>query len=475
MILQSPEKRIKRHHHESGDGTKNTILTVNFPDDLLEQIISFTPIKRAVNLSLLSTRFKNSWRYSRNLCFDQEFARGHDERARIEMINHILNLHLGNKIQEFSLYIDLTDSEGLFEDLIKKVTTKHVEELDLDFSKGRFPIFKLHYDLLDVESIRALRLTCCSLDFPPRFKGLCFLKTLILQGIATGLIKFIKTLFSNCLLIERLELVHCEWVSALVVEALKLKNFKVSHVRNCFNLASISIDALNLHSFHYHGEVSKVKFHSKMALLNDVILNFTHTRSFSRLREIKDLMNSLASVSVLTVSGAFLEELSLKFVNEELKELPFSLWHLKELQLWIGTSFINLFDIASFLKNCPCLESLFIDMGGFSFEHSTYWECHAKQKFEQCEPSFQALKFIKLKGLKCEKLVFMMLKFFLRKARFLETLVLVSAKKSDRNYFDNLCMSGPSFLPASSLARIEVYSHSDDKSCMRPTHTKDCS
>lgn len=49
------------------------------------------------------------------------------------------------------------------------------------------------------------------------------------------------------------------------------------------------------------------------------------------------------------------------------RDIKFCFWNLKEFQLFMeGTSYCNLFDIASFLKNCPSLENLFIDVSIFN-------------------------------------------------------------------------------------------------------------
>ena len=60
---------------------------------------------------------------------------------------------------------------------------------------------------------------------------------------------------------------------------------------------------------------------------------------------------------------------------------------------------------------------------------------HAKEKFEQCNPSLERLKIIEVKGFKFQRLEIEMVKFFLEKARFLETLALVSSKKRYPKFF----------------------------------------
>lgn len=52
-----------------------------------------------------------------------------------------------------------------------------------------------------------------------------------------------------------------------------------------------------------------------------------------------------------------------KLVNGKMREMQFFFWNLKEFHLLMeGATYCNPFDIVSFLKNCPCLEKIFIDV-----------------------------------------------------------------------------------------------------------------
>uniref|UniRef100_A0A5B7BFQ6 Uncharacterized protein n=1 Tax=Davidia involucrata TaxID=16924 RepID=A0A5B7BFQ6_DAVIN len=478
MLQTVPDKRIKRSSDDRNSGTVNNTTTninavsVNLADDVLENIFSFLPIKQAVKFALLSTRFKNSWLFSRNLYFDKDFARGRPRGEIMKTVNRVFNLHSGSKIQRFRLYFDPTNVESLVECWIKKVTIKVVEELDLDFTQGK-EAFKLSSELLDVESIRVLRLALCELDLPPKLKGLRFLKTLALRkvDVMPGLI---KTVFSNCVLLEILELVKCSKIFDLKIVAQNLKKFKVLIVGNCFDILHINIDAPTLCTLHYRGDVCIINFSSKMRKLNDVILNFAPAKGFPQLSQIAELMMGLSYVNVLTVSNTFLEGLSSKFVNGKLREPQFYLWNLKELHLFIeGFSYINPYDIASFLKNCPNLERIFLDLGEFSFECGYYWELHGKENFEHCNPPFQRLKFIKVKGFKFQKLELEMVKFFLNKAMLLESLALVTSRNNHPNsqnasIYDRIFLSWR----ASPNAKIDIYEYLNDRSSIHPKHSK---
>ncbi|XP_057497483.1 putative FBD-associated F-box protein At1g61330 [Actinidia eriantha] len=415
MMLEKSKKRVKR----------GTTFTVNLHEDVLENIISFFPIKDATRCGQLSTRFKNAWRLCRNLVFDLDFARGLTKGNQIKVINRVFNQHLGPKIDIFHLCFDPTGVEALVEYWLKRVTLKGVEELDLDFTRGDVP-FKLPSHLFEGESIRSLKLTHCRLNLSTQLQGLSFLKTLVLRRVNIKSIQ-IATIFANCFLLEGIELLRCFGTLHLEIFARRLKKYKQLVVRDC-DITSIAIDAPTLSTLSFCGKACHFGFYSPMLKLDEVVLNFTPTRSgFPRFCLVKSLMISISTVNILKVSSAFLEKLSPKLTNGTFVEGHFFLRNLKEFHLISeGMSYINPYDIVSLLKNCLNVERVFLDvsmLGEFPFENGLYWKMHGKPKLEKCNPTFPSLKKIMVKGFKFEMVELEMLKFFLNKAKFLESVI----------------------------------------------------
>lgn len=280
--------------------------------ELIEKVISFLPIKRTVQLGLLATRFRYSWCQSRNFSFDMDFARGRNKDDLIRIINQAFESHLGPKIQRLSLYIDPTGFQDLLNSWIRKATDKGLEDLDLDFSETEFPCI-IDFSLLDIKTLRTLRLINCTIDVPPELEGLRFLKSLCLHKVNVDEFLLIRKLFSNCLLLERLKLVSCSvycnnvLAQNLNVIAPNLKNFKVLIVEHCHGLSSINIDARTLCSLHCHGEFCNISLNSTLPQLEDVILDYAPTQGFQNVTQVKKLVTDLTSVNVLTVTSTFLE------------------------------------------------------------------------------------------------------------------------------------------------------------------------
>ncbi|KAL3820561.1 hypothetical protein ACJIZ3_006466 [Penstemon smallii] len=206
--------------------------------------------------------------------------------------------------------------------------------------------------------------------------------------------------------------------------------------------------------------------------MDDVVLDIVPPRGFQLFRHKANMMNNiLVNVSVLTVTSTFLEGLCARFDDNEYKYMKFWLSRLREFQLIVSAeSFLKPFDVVQFLRKCPFVESVFIDLGLNSFQTSLYWVFHGRQFIEDCPYLFPYIKSVKIKGFIWNELPLAMARFFLRQAIALEWLVLVKAK----NYVDS-----PTFTPSSiksqiiTDAEVEIHEYMGDKSHIIPTHLID--
>ncbi|XVF25903.1 hypothetical protein REPUB_Repub13aG0254200 [Reevesia pubescens] len=185
--LANPRKKTKTEnlgghgvrHHPSNVNSRNAVNFVNqpvfdFPDDVITNILSFLPIKQAVQASSVSERFNQSWFFSRKLCFDKDFAKRHSQKDFMDIINHVLDLHVG----------------------LAKVT------------------YKITSDFADVKTVKILKLCRIDLDLLPTFQGLESLRTLVLRRIDIKS-ESIETMVIKCLSLETLELVKCRKIGNL--------------------------------------------------------------------------------------------------------------------------------------------------------------------------------------------------------------------------------------------------------------------
>ncbi|XP_011043339.1 PREDICTED: putative FBD-associated F-box protein At1g61330 [Populus euphratica] len=482
-FLQISRKRLKRqchssYHHLDHANTSFTHVdhSVDLPDDVLDMIFSFLPIKKAMQIGILSTRFKNSWNFNRRLDFDNDFSRGRSPDDFKSIVNKVFDRHAGSRILSFRLCFDPNKEELLVEKWIRKSIEKGVEELNLELYQsgnvleGRWP-FKLNSDVYEAKSLKILKLSLCQLDLPPKLKGLHVLNTLVLRKIIITP-TLIDNLFQNCFFLEILDLAHCHGIFHLKIFA--QKTFKVLKVGDCQEILRIYIDAPNLRSFHYCGHVCFIKFNI-VPQLKDVMLSFRPSKGFTETFRVRNLVYDLHPIQVLTTTSTFLEGLSPKFIGGKLREMQFFFGNLKEFHLIMeGAIYCNPHDIISFLKHCPSLEKIFIDLKDFCFVRGPYWELHNRQSFQKYSASFDCLKFIKLPGFKFQKDELMLVKFFLERAIFLEKLVLVTPKSRHARVPKPNLHAYYQYLQswkASPGAQIAVFEHLNDTSVC-PMHSK---
>jgi hypothetical protein len=302
-LSQPPQKRTKRSHdHHHLGHVVGANYNINLPDDILDRIFSFLPVKKAVQVGVLSTRFRNTWVFNRNLFFDRDFSGSRSEF--FEIIKRVFNSHVGSTIKSLRLSFDPSGAESVIERCIEISIEKGVEEIDLDFYQSWKP-FKLSSQYIDVESIKILKLIFCEVDIPPNLQGLRFLHTLELRKVDLTT-KAMETLFRHCLLLESLELWQCNEIRRLNVFGRNLKRFKVLKLGHCTDIMKIYVEAPTLHSIYYTGTVVSFEF-AEVLQLDEVLLNFIPSKSFTQACAIETMVSGLSHVSVLTTTSVFLE------------------------------------------------------------------------------------------------------------------------------------------------------------------------
>ncbi|GFQ01812.1 putative fbd-associated F-box protein at1g61330 [Phtheirospermum japonicum] len=414
-------------------------------DDVVETIFSYLPIKKLFALAVLSRRYRFSWRCCRNLSFDKNFAKNLSRDEFKIIVDNFFRHRLNSSADRFCLYFDVTDETNIVVNWIQQAICLGIKELELDFTLSKTK-FMLSYNLINVASIEIMKLVNCEIDdLPLDPNGLCNLRVLTFENVRANPM-VIQAILINCLALKTLQFIRCGSNRDLNICAQNLKRFETLVVKDCHGVESITIDAPTLSSFHYHGKICQFNFQSDLSLLNDVILDIAHPRGFQRIPRIKDVAISLAFVKTLTISSIFLELV----VTAE--------------------SYLNPSDVAIFLKKCPYVERVFIDLAPNAFGHSLYWEFQGRNYLSECITIFPFLSSVKLKGFTMKELPMMMGKFFLRNAIHLQHLVLVKAKNfNSSDIFTPDCLRWG----ISSSANIEIYDYRRDTSIITPEHLKD--
>lgn len=215
----------------------------NLPGHVVEQILSFLPIKEAVRTSVLSTK----WRYKSamlpHLVFDNHCVSAHSLVSFVNIVDHVLLLHIG-PVHKFKLsnrdFLATSDIDRW----ILHLSRCSIKEFILEIWKGNR--YKLPSCLFSCQDMIHLELFNCLIRPPSTFKGFKCLKSLDLQHVTLD-----QNVFDNmivcCPLLEKLTVMNFDGFTHLNIDAPNLQFFDVGGVfegvilKNTLNLAVISI------------------------------------------------------------------------------------------------------------------------------------------------------------------------------------------------------------------------------------------
>ncbi|GFQ01810.1 putative fbd-associated F-box protein at1g61330 [Phtheirospermum japonicum] len=274
-------------------------------DDVIEMIVSRLPVKKVFGLAILSSRFKYSWKFCRNLSFDRDFARNLSQNQFKNLVNTFFHFYLGMSADRFHLYFNDTGEINLVSNWIDRAVKLGIKVIELDFTPSDTK-FLLNHELVDAENIKIMKLVNCELNFPLSSNGLSHLRELTFQSVRVGPM-VINAIFNNCLALTTLQLINCNFIFDLRIVTPKLKQFEKLVVKDCIDVLSIGMNAPTLRALHYHGKVCKFEFGCELFRLSDVIFDVAHPRGFHIFPHRKDIVNYFAYVETLTITSIFLE------------------------------------------------------------------------------------------------------------------------------------------------------------------------
>jgi hypothetical protein len=123
------------------DNSKNQLLeekktksdsSHNLPEDIVQIIFTLLPIKDAiVTASIVSPRYKSSWRHNRKFLFGRDFYLQYKLLGMASIVDHLFHCHEGNEIKTFQLHIDPIGIEALINRWLQICTQKDLEHLEL--------------------------------------------------------------------------------------------------------------------------------------------------------------------------------------------------------------------------------------------------------------------------------------------------------------------------------------------------------
>lgn len=194
----------------------------NIPDEIIEIILAFMPLRDAVKTSVLSTEWRNRWKSVPALIFGYQFDWPDSYNFYLEKLVHsVLQMHHG-LINKFGFQIRQDDCSIKHVMQFLPPSTAHhhfnVHEFDLEQHVVR-------PNLYSFENLKHLYLFRCVFNPPPGFTGCRRLVTLNFDYV-----KFrtaaLEDFISVCVQLGSVSLIDCIWPGSFELNVPRLKYFK---------------------------------------------------------------------------------------------------------------------------------------------------------------------------------------------------------------------------------------------------------
>ncbi|XP_058726071.1 putative FBD-associated F-box protein At1g61330 [Vicia villosa] len=232
----------------------------------------------------------------------------------------------------------------------------------------------------------------------------------------------------NCIMIQTIDLIHCSRIKKLILFAKENNHFRKLTIVGCQDLEEIWIDSQTLRSIFYHGNFVVVRVEQGMQLY-EAFFYFITFKNYMQATQLESLVSDLSKVSILTTTHLFIEGLIESPRDAEFRDKQYFFINLKELHLFLdGGIFCNPYHIIMFLKKCPCLIKLYIDLNDYQLDLRMYWEMHQKHLLDNCNHKFSCLKDVVLRSFKFLPSELELVKSILQRATILESLNFVPPK-----------------------------------------------
>ncbi|KAI3443003.1 F-box domain-containing protein [Psidium guajava] len=362
-------------------------LISNLPQDILQRIKSFLPLKEAVRTSLLSTQWMSLWSPTVVSHFDAGDGLTSAINAvkdSLEAVGTILRSY--DSLEMHKLCFRFPEGD------VTVIATKGVDrELHLNF---------LHSEKEEQKCYSPIRRELGNTSPPINSTNLSTLRTLHLRSVASVTEDFASSLLTNCRLLQSLKIERCGGLKRIAIE--KNESLKSLMIADCLDIENVTVSATGLRSFVYKGLLTHI--HMKNALnLVDVVLDLEGAfgRGDFDCEEVLSLLSSLKEVETLTTSGWLLEWLCSAGVI--FGRLEFQLHKLKQLR-WTDTLMDDAKrdSLACFLNICPILEKLFITIDPSRsrvirpYFHQYWHEPHLWMDFPAVKSNVSKLKHLTL-------------------------------------------------------------------------------
>ncbi|XP_074320288.1 F-box/LRR-repeat protein At3g58900-like [Silene latifolia] len=417
--------------------TEKTDRISNLPDEILGHILSFVPTKYAVAASILSSRWKDLYKLTTNLDFDDslsihpQFRLGTPDRSSCfrKFVDRVLDQCKKSQITRFRLKCAKHVKKDLVTDWINVALSSYkVPELELSVKLG-VP-FALQLPAVARRNLKVLKLDCNFILRVPKLVTFPCLKILFFKQIEfPG--DSLNGILSGCPLLEELVIIGCDWngsdlfFSNPLLKKLTL-DVGIGGVLDQVSGSSIHFNLPSLVYLKYIESLPEQYFITNLDSVVDAHFEVAfNDEEFEDQQELCDIMVDvifgISNCEILYLSRQCLEALASGDFA-----LP-AFQNLTQLKLGQGCNVSWNHVLLRFLNKSPCLESLTLVQVNTNDELDD--DClFGDHPVPSCVSS--CLKVINLKNFAGLKEEMGMVEYFLEKANDLEQMVIHWRKRN---------------------------------------------
>ncbi|XP_022735816.1 F-box protein At5g03100-like isoform X2 [Durio zibethinus] len=383
------------HLHQATPSTPLLDRISELPKDVLCHILSLLPMQMAIQTSILSTRWRHLWKSTHVVDFhDLPFS----ARKPVDYtpITRCLDSLESPNIKSFTVVGHIGHrSHPDVRRWVEFAFSKNVETLRIGLMQISFPV---KFSLLprsfftkndQTQKIKVLLLS--HVDFiPPRgvtFSGSGFVS---LQSLSLTNCKLVdgtvESLLRKCLVLEVLVLDSCFGLIRVNISGPNLKLKQLTFMRNLFDEEEdmlFEVDAPGLATLKYSGDLTMIRLKNCEGLGEIILLGELEEVHQEIINHISELINQVTHVKILGVNLQFLQFVGSEFYT---RGLPFLIFQNLQHLIWCGSlkSQNAVYNLVSFLGDCPCLETCEID-----FRQQYYWAAFCETVWESIlKPTF---------------------------------------------------------------------------------------
>ncbi|PIA52464.1 hypothetical protein AQUCO_01000382v1 [Aquilegia coerulea] len=194
----------------------------NLPDEVMDKILMFLPIREAVKTCVLSTNWRYKWTSIPNLVFDTRSIPSHiKEREQLKtnlvtFVDKTLLLH-NDIISNFILNNFLESGCADVDQWILSLSRKMLNHLALLF-KSTTNTYQIPSCLFSCQTLKNLELEGCKIILPSQYQGFSNLTDLRLEDVILTNQTF-ESLLVKIPHLYRLSIIHCKSLTDLIIDA----------------------------------------------------------------------------------------------------------------------------------------------------------------------------------------------------------------------------------------------------------------